>query len=162
MPLLLIPVLLALVPLVEIAVFIYVGQAIGVWKVVALVLLSAVAGVMLLRYQSLGVLKKINREIRQGKTPEAGIFHGFLIAAGAILLIVPGFVTDTVGLLLMVPPVRRVIWHFVRSRITVTTFGSRSGRGFHRGQDDVVDLSPEDFARERPPRTGPSEIEHRD
>ena len=136
MPLIIIPILLILIPVIEIAVFIYVGQAIGVWKVIALVFLSAIIGAMLLRYQSLSVLKKINRDIRQGQTPEVGLVDGVLIVIGALLLIIPGFVTDAIGLLLMIPFVRGAIRHAVRSRITVTSFRTRRphGRGSGRSR----------------------------
>ena len=151
MPLIIIPILLILLPIVEIAVFIYVGQMIGIWKVVALVLLSGVLGAVLLRHQSLGVIRTINRDIKQGRTPEVGLIDGVLIVVGGILLIIPGFVTDVVGLLLMIPVVRSAIRHFIRSRVAFTTFrtgGRGHGFGRHRRDDDVVDLSPEDFERE--------------
>lgn len=168
MPLIIIPILLILLPVIEIAVFIYVGQAIGVWKVVALVMLSAILGAVLLRFQSISVIRKINRDIRQGRTPEAGLIDGVLIVIGAILMIVPGFVTDVVGLLLMLPPVRSAIRHVLRSRMTFTTVrtGREPGQGYRRRRDDdVVDLSPEDFERrdgrdDRDPPAG--RIEYRD
>jgi UPF0716 protein FxsA len=166
MPLIIIPILLILMPVIEIAVFIYVGQAIGVWKVIALVILSAILGALLLRYQSISVLRKINRDIRQGKAPEAGLVDGVLIVVGAILLIVPGFVTDAIGLVLMIPFVRSGIRHFVRSRIKVTSFrtGGRRGRGPRRGagDDGVVDLSPEDFERREPRDPPAGQIERKD
>jgi UPF0716 protein FxsA len=167
MPLVIIPILLILAPVIEIAVFITVGQAIGVWKVVALIVLSAVVGIMLLRYKSLSVLKKINREIRQGQTPEAGLFDGFLIVAGAILLIIPGFVSDVIGLLLLIPFVRGGVWRFIKSRVTVTGFSMGGGAGGFRGrrrqQEDVVDLPPEDFQRREPRKHPPAgEIDHQE
>jgi len=165
MPLIIIPILLVLIPVIEIAVFIYVGQAIGVWKVIALVFLSAIVGAMLLRYQSLGVLKKINRDIRQGQTPEVGLIDGVLIVIGALLLIIPGFVTDLIGLLLMIPFVRSGIRQFVRSRIKVTSFRTSGPRGgFRRGsrEEGVVDLSPEDFERREPRDPPAGHIDHKD
>ena len=166
MPLIIIPILLILIPVIEIAVFIYVGQAIGVWKVIGLVFLSAIIGAMLLRYQSLSVLKKINRDIRQGQTPEVGLVDGVLIVIGALLLIIPGFVTDAIGLLLMIPFVRGAVRHAVRSRITVTSFRTRRphGRGPRQGrsEDGVVDLSPEDFERREPRDPPAGHIDHKD
>lgn len=162
MPLILIPLLLLIVPAIEIAVFIKVGQVIGAWKVVALIFLSAILGAVLLRYQSIGVIRRIDRDIRQGRTPDAGLFDGFLIVVGAVLLIVPGFVTDVLGLMLMIPFIRRLIRNFLRSRITVTTFGSYRGFRRRRREEDVVDLSPEDFERQDQPRPPHRTIDHRD
>ncbi|MGV3548202.1 FxsA family protein [Rhizobium sp.] len=169
MPLILIPVLLLFVPAIEIVVFIKVGQAIGAWKVLALVFLSAILGAFLLRYQSIGVIRRLDRDLRQGRTPDASLFDGFLIVVGGVLLIIPGFVSDAVGLLLMIPLVRRIIRNFIKARVTVKGFSGNRG-GFRRGsrpQDDVVDLSPEDFERKVPTdrpsdRPSPPTIDHRD
>jgi UPF0716 protein FxsA len=163
MPLILIPVLLLLVPAVEIFVFIKVGQAIGAWKVVALVFLSAIAGAALLRYQSIGVIRRLDRDLKQGRTPDASLFDGFLIVVGGVLLIVPGFVTDVIGLLLMIPFVRRLVRNFIKSRVTVGGFTiNRGGFRRHRRGEDVVDLAPEDFHREAPRDPPRPTIDHRD
>lgn len=178
MPLILIPVVLLIVPAIEIAVFIKVGQYIGAWKVVALIFLSAILGGMLLRYQSVGVIRRLDRDLRQGRTPDASLFDGFLIVVGALLLIVPGFVSDIIGLLLMIPLVRTLIRRYLASRIKVKSYGRGGGfrAGFgggfggprRRGANDVVDLDPEDFERQTPrgdsetPRRPPPTIDHQD
>jgi UPF0716 protein FxsA len=162
MPLLLIPVLLLFVPAIEIVVFIKVGQAIGAWKVLALVFLSAIVGVALLRYQSMGVLRTLDHDLKRGRTPDAGLFDGFLIVVGAVLLIIPGFVTDIVGLLLMIPFVRRLVRNVLKSRVTVKGFSSYRGGFRRRRQEDVVDLSPEDFERQEPRNPPRPTIDHQD
>jgi UPF0716 protein FxsA len=161
MPLILVPVVLLVLPAIEIFVFIKVGQAIGAWKVVALIFLSAIIGALLLRFQSIGVIRRLDRDMRQGRTPDASLFDGFLIVVGAVLLIIPGFVSDAIGLLLMIPLVRRWIRRAVANRITVRGFGGYR-RGFRRGRgsDDVVDLSPEDFERRDPPGSDRPPIDH--
>lgn len=163
MPLILIPVLLLFVPAIEIVVFIKVGQMIGAWKVIALVFLAAIAGAVLLRYQSIGVIRRLDRDLRQGRTPDASLFDGFLIVVGGVLLIIPGFVTDVIGLLLMIPFVRRLVRNAIKSRVTVKGFSSYRG-GFRRNRQDdgVVDLSPEDFERREPRDRPPPTIDHRD
>ena len=163
MPLILIPVLLLIVPAFEIFVFIKVGQAIGAWKVVGLVFLSAIAGAALLRFQSIGVIRKLDRDLRSGRTPDGALFDGFLIVVGAILMILPGLVSDVFGLLLLIPFVRRLLRRYLGSRIKVSTFGG-FGRGFRRGRrdDDVVDLSPEDFERREPRQPSRPPIDHQD
>lgn len=147
-----IPVLVFLaLPILEIATFIYVGAAIGVLKTILLVVLSAIVGIAVLRYQGLSAFRKINRDIQTGHAPEVGIAHGFLIVIAGFLLIVPGFITDIVGLLLLLPPVRSLVWRFV-SRNIIVNYSFR-GRGFRRGRrgDDFVDLSPEDYRRKDEP-----------
>jgi UPF0716 protein FxsA len=162
MPLILIPVLLLLVPAVEIAVFVKIGQIIGAWKVVALVFLSAILGVALLRYQSIGVIRRLDRDLKQGRMPDASLFDGFLIVVGAVLLIVPGLVTDVIGLFLMIPFVRRLVRNFLKSRVTVREFSSYRGFRRRRREEDVVDLSPEDFQRHEPRDPPRPTIDHRD
>jgi UPF0716 protein FxsA len=163
MPLILIPVLLLLVPALEIAVFVKIGQVIGAWKVVGLVFLSAILGAALLRYQSIGVIRRLDRDLKQGRTPDASLFDGFLIVVGGVLLIIPGFVTDIIGLLLMIPFVRRLVRNFIKSRVTVRGFGSyRGGFRRRRQEEDVVDLSPEDFHRQDRRNPLPPTIDHRD
>jgi UPF0716 protein FxsA len=132
-------------PILEIATFVYVGQWLGVWRTVGLVVLAAVAGVAILRYQGLGALRKVNRDIRLHQPPEQGIIDGFLIVIASFLLIIPGFLSDVVGLLLIVPPIRHLIWRLFGRSINVTY-----SRGFRRGwrRDDYVDLSPDDFRRD--------------
>jgi UPF0716 protein FxsA len=141
---LLLPILLLALPIGEIAVFIKVGQWIGVVGTIALVLLSAVAGVFLLRHQGLRSLRRINRDLRDGRFAEKDLAEGFLVFVAAILLIIPGFLTDIIALLLLTPPARHFIWHFLRGRVRVQGF--RTGRRRNgRERDDVVDLSPEEF-----------------
>jgi UPF0716 protein FxsA len=132
-------------PILEIATFVYVGQWLGVWRTVGLVVLAAVVGVAILRYQGLGALRKVNRDIRQHRPPTEGIVDGFMIIIASFLLIIPGFISDVIGLLLIVPPIRHLVWRLFGRSINVTY-----SRGFRRGRrrDDYVDLSPEDFRRQ--------------
>jgi UPF0716 protein FxsA len=106
-------------PLVEIAVFVIVGKEIGVLATVSLVVLSGIAGGILLRIQGLGVLARIRHQLDAGQNPGRELAHGVMIVVAGILLLIPGFVTDLLGILLFIPPVRDFGWRQVRSRITV-------------------------------------------
>ncbi len=134
-------------PILEIVTFIYVGQWLGVWKTIGLVILAAVLGVAILRTQGLGALRKINKDLRRAQPPAKGIIDGFMIVVASFLLIIPGFLSDIVGLLLIIPPVRHLIWRLLGRSISVRAYST----GFRRGRrrDDYVDLSPEDFRREK-------------
>lgn len=101
------PVLLILValPLIEIGLFVVIGGQIGVWAVLALVVLGALVGVGLLR----GRLARIPVLLRAGGDPGRLLAQGAFTAIGAVLLIAPGFLTDTLGLILLLPPVQRAI-----------------------------------------------------
>jgi UPF0716 protein FxsA len=145
-------------PILEIATFILVGQRIGVGPTLLLTLLAGFAGVMILRRQGLGALKKLNRNLRRESLSGEGLADGFLIVVAAVLLMIPGFLTDIAALLLLLPPVRRLIWRRWASSIEMRTYyTSNRSRGPTNGgaksNGDFVDLSPEDFRRAADPDT---------
>ncbi|MGH6949210.1 MAG: FxsA family protein [Kiloniellales bacterium] len=97
---------LILVPLLEIAVFIQVGGWIGLWPTLGLVVLAAVFGIWFLRSQGTAAFARARIEMDQGRLPARELFDGLCILVAAVLLLIPGFVTDVVGLLLLMPPFR--------------------------------------------------------
>lgn len=108
------------VPLIEIAVFIEVGGTIGLWPTLAIIVITAIVGTALLRQQGLSTLHSAQREMEAGRMPVRELFDGVCILAAGAFLLTPGFVTDAVGLALMVPPVRTVLgrwlWQAVATR----------------------------------------------
>lgn len=96
-----------LTPIIEILVLIEVGERLGAVQTVGLVLMSAVLGLFLLRRQGLVTLLRASRKMAQGGLPAEEIVEGLLLAVGGILFLVPGFVTDAVGLLCLLPLTRR-------------------------------------------------------
>lgn len=107
------------VPLLEIAVFILVGGQIGLAATLLLTLLTAVAGASLLRHQGLGILGRIRAELAANRIPARELADGAMIAAAGLLLLTPGFVTDTMGLLLFLPAFRDVIWREAAKRVKI-------------------------------------------
>jgi len=151
----LLPLILLALPLVEIAGFALVGSLVGVLPTVALALATTVLGAVLLRIQGLGALTRIRATMDAGGTPGRDLVHGLMIGIAGLLLVVPGFFTDALGLLLFLPPVRELVWRFLRSRIVVVDAAySRSTAGFRRDGSRTIDLDAEDFARKDgpPPR----------
>jgi UPF0716 protein FxsA len=98
-----------IVPVIEIAVFIEVGGLIGLWPTVALIVLTAVLGMWMLRIQGFGVLRRAQESIARNEPPVREVFDGFCLALAGVLLIVPGFVSDTLGLLLFIPAFRNLL-----------------------------------------------------
>ena len=129
-------------PLIEIAGFVVVGSEIGVLATIALVILSGVAGSILLRIQGFGVLTRIRAELEAGRDPGRELAHGAMILLAGILLLIPGFVTDIVGLLLFVPPVRDLVWRFLKRRVVVSGSFSAGFGGFRRPQARRQDDRP--------------------
>ena len=105
------------VPIAEIAVLISVGGQIGVIATIALILITAIAGVFLLRLQGLQILMQAQEAMAQNRLPLDSVIHGlFLLIAGAFLL-TPGFITDALGFLLLVPPLRLLIARWIWARM---------------------------------------------
>lgn len=95
------------VPAVELAVLLFVGDAIGAWPTLALVALMAVAGAYLARRQGLAALRDLQASLVRGQAVGAAATEAALILAAGILLLTPGFVSDVVGIALLIGPVRR-------------------------------------------------------
>lgn len=148
-----VPLLLIGLPLVEIALFIVVGGWIGVLPTIALVIATTVAGSILLRVQGLGLLQRIRAETEAGRTPGRELVHGAMIVVAALLLLLPGFLTDFLGLLLFVPFLRDLIWSAIgRQAVVVTRFDMRGGRpGRNGGRGPVIDLDADDYSSKTDP-----------
>lgn len=129
MPLLLLALFIGM-PILEIAVFIEAGGWIGLWPTLAIVLLTGVAGTALLRIQGYGVVRRIREQMDQGRPPVLEMFEGLCLFAAGLLLLTPGFVTDTIGFLLFLPPLRKAIARLVGRRIQVQA----NARGFGPGE----------------------------
>jgi len=162
----LIPFFLLVVPLAEIAAFVVIGGQIGVWATLGMVLLTAIVGSFLLRWQGVGLFNRINTEMRANRVPGRELIHGVMILVAGVLLLTPGFVTDTLGFLLFIPAVRDLVWRSVKDRIVVQTmssgFGSATGgadpTSRNRGaRDGVVDLDEDEFQRNADPSSPWSE-----
>jgi len=97
------------VPVIEIALFIEIGGRIGVWSTIALVVLTAIIGTWLLRTQGLETLRRAQESAERNIFPVAELFDGICLLVAGVLLLTPGFLTDALGFLLMVPPLRRIV-----------------------------------------------------
>lgn len=161
---------LALLPLAEIATFVVVGKMLGLGAVLGLTIAGTFAGVYVLRVKGADALRRLAAESREGRDAGRDLVHTALMVIGALLLILPGFLTDALGLLLLVPFVRDLAWSRFRPRIVMASRGFSSAgprrsspyepqanAGFeprdvarpHKpgGDDQVIDLDPQDFQR---------------
>jgi UPF0716 protein FxsA len=109
--------LLIAAPLVEIAVFILVGRQIGVAATLLVTLATAVAGVLLLRFQGLAALERIRAELAARCLPARPLADAAMIAVAGLLLVIPGLVTDALGFLLFIPAVRTAVWRLSARRV---------------------------------------------
>lgn len=124
--------LIICIPIAEIYLIVRIGDLIGVWPTVFLLLASSLAGALLLRHQGRSALNAFRSAVDEGRLPTREVFDGALILIGGALLLTPGFLTDLVGLLLLLPPTRDLFRalgeRFARSRIGVAS--GNPGWGF--------------------------------
>lgn len=130
------------VPIIEIALFIQVGGAIGLWSTLAIVVLTAIVGTTLMRAQGAMTLNRLQQSMAQGKNPADPMAQGAMILVAGVLLLTPGFFTDAVGLALLVPPVRAALvrWGAAKFSASSSSFAfsmnsTHATRPRHRDSD---------------------------
>jgi UPF0716 protein FxsA len=142
------------VPIIEIALFVEVGGAIGLLPTLGIVVASAIVGAALVRMQGLRALDRLRASVEAGGDPVGPIAHGALILVAGMLLILPGFLTDSLGVLLLIPAVRTQLIGWGASRVTVRAAGYvRPGPAPSR---DVIDADYEVVDEGRGRRKGAS------
>ena len=163
MPLLL---LFIAIPLIEIGLFIQVGGLIGLWPTLLIVLVTAIIGSYLVKQQGLHALNQVADSFNKLRNPAEPMAHGAMILLAGALLLTPGFFTDTIGFLLLVPGIRSWAFRELRKRVNVQSSftvhgnmggGNMGGRDFRAGparpsQDDtVIDGEFEDVTQDKRP-----------
>lgn len=167
--------LLIVWPIAELYVMIVVSQSIGFFWMLTLVFLSSVAGILVLRHRGRVHWQRLRGAVSERRPPAREAFDGVMITSGAALLIIPGFITSALGLLLLFPPsrylVRIVVFFLFASRFKVATstatwtasrYGQyRSGRQSYDMDGEAVDVTdrPEGLPVQLPPVTPPGEHE---
>ena len=150
--LLLLVALLIVIPLIEIAVIIQVGDWLGIVNTIGLLIVVSVVGAWLVKRQGLGVLRRIRLQQQAGQVPGAAVFDGALIVVAGALLLFPGFVTDALGLLLLLPPVRAGVRAFLRRRYARRVQVVRSVRTATWSDPGRPPYPPPEPPRSLPPR----------
>ncbi|MDP8262522.1 MAG: FxsA family protein [Candidatus Ancaeobacter aquaticus] len=109
--------LFTLVPVIELALLIKVGQILGVFNTIMIVIFTGVTGACLAKYQGLVALQKIQADMNQGKMPGDKLFDGFIILASGILLLTPGLITDCIGFMGLIPSTRTIFKRFLKRKM---------------------------------------------
>lgn len=143
MPLLLFLAFLA-IPLVELWVILQVGEVIGAWWTILLLIADSIAGAYVVRREGGRAWRAFRQALAEGRWPGDEVAQGAFVLIGGALLVTPGFVTDFVGLTFVLPPTRRFLSRFVRHRLTPSTVR-------------VVDLSAEQMTSHRRQRPTPDQ-----
>jgi len=136
-----------LMPLVEIALFIVIGNAIGLWPTLGGVLVGALAGAAILRRQGLALVTQLRDSMGQRQLPARTLADAMMVALAGMLLLVPGYFSDLIGLLLLLPPVRTAIYGFLARRVQVVSASARSEYGFaqQRVEEGTIELGDDEY-----------------
>ena len=127
-------ILFIVMPFVEIALLIKLGDVLGFWRTIGIVVVTAVVGAYVLQAQGAATLRRVSQSMTSGEPPIKPMVDGLFLAISGAFLLTPGVVTDAIGLLLLVPPVRHAIarWGFGRivksGNFTVHTHTAGPGR----------------------------------
>jgi UPF0716 protein FxsA len=153
MPLLVLILVFLVVPVAELYVIYQVGDAIGIWWTFLLLAADSLLGSVLLKSQGRAVWRRFNEELERGRMPHREVIDGVLVIFGGAFLITPGFLTDLVGLILLLPPtrgiVRRVVMRRLGRRVVTSVTGPRTAPPSGPGDFDVEGTATE---YEPPPR----------
>lgn len=133
------------VPILEIALFIQVGGWLGMWPTLAIVVLTALAGTLLLRTQGLQTMGQLQSSVSEGRNPMDPIAHGALILISAVLLLTPGFFTDAVGLSLLIPPVRAFLIKSGANKFSTSSFVYVNGQKQQQPQPEQPNTVDGDY-----------------
>jgi UPF0716 protein FxsA len=140
--------LFTVVPLLELALLVWVGGQTAWWVPVLLVLVDAALGAALIRWQGIRVVRRIQEDLAAGRMPGDALIDGALFLVAAALLIAPGILTDVVGFALLIPPLRALVnrgvsaWlrHHVQVQTTHFSSGFGTGNsGSTTGHDEIIE-----------------------
>lgn len=138
--------LMLLTPLIEIAAFIKIGQAIGLWPTLLGVVVSSVVGMLVIQSQGLALGARLRAAMNTGEMPARTVADAMMVFVAGVLLVVPGYFTTVLGLLLLIPPVRALLYGHMLKRATVV---ASVHTPYQRPeQPRVIELDDDDY-RER-------------
>ena len=149
------------IPIAEIAFFIEVGGRIGLWPTIGTIILTAMIGTFLLRQQGLATIQKVQLSLEENRLPLAEVFDGLCLLVAGVLLLTPGFVTDSFGFLLFFPPFRMLLRHALArywsasGRIDIRTGAAAPpNQDGHTIEGDYVEINPKpaDSDQDTPPQ----------
>jgi UPF0716 protein FxsA len=118
-------VIFVVVPIAELFVLIEVGKVIGAWNTIGLLLLVSFAGAWMVKREGVGVIRRFRAQLEAGAIPGRELADGVLIIFAGALLLTPGFVTDVLALLLLLPPVRSAVRGLTLRRLATSTYRRR-------------------------------------
>ena len=113
------------IPIIEVILFITVGKYIGLWNTIFIIITTGIIGAILVKSQGITILNNALEEIRSNKMPILSIFEGVAILIAGAFLLTPGFLTDTIGCVLLIPKARNIIINYITSYLKKRTINKK-------------------------------------
>ena len=135
--------LFILIPIIEISLFIEIGSIIGSFYTIILIFVTAIVGVFFVRQQGISTFQKLTSQLQNLETPVQTMFEGLVILISGILLITPGFFTDALGFLGLIPFSRIILIKLVASYI-LSRYGKRSNQNENTIEGEFIDIDEEE------------------
>ena len=135
--------LFILIPIIEISLFIEIGSIIGSFYTIILIFVTAVVGIFFVRQQGISTFQKLTSQLQNLETPVQTMFEGLVILISGILLITPGFFTDALGFLGLIPFSRIIFIKLVASYI-LSRYGKQSNQNKNTIEGEFIDIDEED------------------
>jgi UPF0716 protein FxsA len=132
--------LFIVVPIAELFVIIQVGERIGVWWTIALLVADSLLGSVLMRSQGRAAWASFTTAVQEGRPPAREVFDGVLVIFGGALLLTPGFITDVVGLVFLLPPTRALLRGLLVRRFAKRVVSMRRPRADYDVEGRAVDV----------------------
>ncbi|EKO3588557.1 FxsA family protein [Vibrio metschnikovii] len=132
-------------PIIEIAVLIQLGGFLGLWPTLGLILFTALVGAILVRSQGVLTFLSVQQRLQRGEVPAQQIIEGMLLAVAGVLLLTPGFITDGIGMLVLLPIPRARLAHYLMGYLVVNTmsgpdsFSHQSSQSRPNAEGDTFD-----------------------
>jgi len=135
--------LFILIPIIEISLFIEIGSIIGSFYTIILIFVTAIVGVFFVRQQGISTFQKLTSQLQNLETPVQTMFEGLVILISGILLITPGFFTDALGFLGLIPFSRIIFIKLVASYI-LSRYGKRGNQNENTIEGEFIDIDEEE------------------
>ncbi len=142
-----------LVPLIEIVIFIGFGQAFGLWPTLLGIVATALIGSFIIRIQGLALFEKIRQTTASGALPAKQLAEAMMVAIAGAFLLTPGYFTDFLGFLLLVPMIRSFIYQQIKSRFSIIGQSYKNpeftdGNDYNNNEsDNIIDLDDKDWRK---------------
>ncbi len=127
--------LFVIIPIIEIYLLIEVGSRIGTINTILVIILTAALGTIMLRYQGLSTIARVQNSMQSGKLPASGLIEGLMLLVSGALLLTPGFFTDAIGFLCLIPAVRIPVAEYILQKAIQSRMHSKRD---HQG-DTIID-----------------------